>query len=96
MKLSYKFDFGAIWLQGLPVMLPELTLSALPRHIWFGMKSMAAIAALYTLAAPSPWAGFDREGMAQLASKKTIDFDPIMTGSVPKSTPKVVKKTIKV
>ncbi|MHC1998860.1 hypothetical protein ACYQR9_00125 (plasmid) [Methylobacterium sp. CM6241] len=77
-------------------MVPELTLSNFPCHIWLGIKAMAAIAALYALAAPSPWAGFDRNAMAHLAAKKTIEYDPVVTGSVPKAGQRAGKKPIKV
>ncbi|MBO1021633.1 hypothetical protein IPV08_16865 [Methylobacterium sp. SD274] len=77
-------------------MFPELTLSALPRHLWLGVKITASIAGLYTLAAPSPWAGFDRDAMAHLAAKKTIDYDPVIAGSVPKVEPRPLKKPVKV
>ncbi|MCJ2132441.1 hypothetical protein [Methylobacterium sp. E-045] len=96
MKLLPKVEFGAALPQDLRIMLPELTLSALPRHLWLGIKVMASIAGLYALAAPSPWAGFDRSGMAHLAAKKTIDYDPVVTGSVPKIVPRQVKKAVKV
>ncbi|MCJ2074069.1 hypothetical protein MKK68_00120 [Methylobacterium sp. E-016] len=64
-------------------MSPEMTLSNLPRHVWTGVKAMAAVSALFFLAAPNPQANLDKGGLAKLAAKKAIDFDPIYTGSVP-------------
>ncbi|WP_156467821.1 MULTISPECIES: hypothetical protein [unclassified Methylobacterium] len=96
MKLLPKIQFEAALPRDFRIMLPELTLSALPRHLWLGIKVMASIAGLYTLAAPSPWAGFDRNAMAHLAAKKTIDYDPVITGSVPNIAPRPLKKPVKV
>lgn len=65
-------------------MLPELTLSALARHLWIGAKASLIVTAICTIAYRAAEPLVNRQAIARLASGKDVFQDPEMTGSINK------------
>lgn len=62
--------------------MPELPLTALPRHFWTGTKAVMAVAALVIAADRSLDPSLDHQAMARLSVGKPPMFDLVTTGSV--------------
>jgi hypothetical protein len=69
-------------LKDAPTVIPELSLSTVPRHLWTGAKAAMAVAVLVVAADRSLDPSLDHQAMARLSVGKPPMFDPVTTGSV--------------
>jgi len=64
-------------------MSPKMSMHTFALRAWTGVKAMAVITGLLLFAIPSAQAMLDPGRKAGQIAKKVIDWDPIVTGSVP-------------